>query len=255
MGTTGNGSGENIYDRIREIFGKIPHNYNILEEQIDIDLQMEYFEQSKQAKKNLVHDEIMNNKELIFDGNIPEAERKNLFAQLASLEDVEAYRTIERYLKSASSGLRNWAILALQESRMLLESRLLDENQVFISTGLGGKGSRLRYFVVLIGKAKTDFTELNKKVIRNEFEMCLKLHNSEVEKIEFRENFAMLLAIMPLQVSIRNVFRDAVQNCNEYGNFLKTNFIVTNVRELSVPEIKDFLRKQRQTTNRDKISE
>lgn len=208
---------------------------------------MEYFEQSKQVKQTLVHDEIMSKKELIFNKTIPEEDRKTLFAQLASLEDVEAYRTIERYLKSSAAELRNWAVLAFQESRMLLESRLLDENQVFISTGLGGKGTRLRYFVVLIGKTRNDFTGLHKKVIRNEFEMCLKLYDSEVEKIEFSENFALLFTVLPLQVSIRKVFREAIQNCNEYGNFLKTNFIVTNVRELSISEIKDFLRKQKQT--------
>jgi hypothetical protein len=247
MGTTGDGTGENIYDRIREIFGRIPHNYNILEEQIDIDLQMEYFEHSRQVKQGLVHDEVMSKKELIFDEAVPEQDRKSLFAQLASLEDVEAYRTIERYLKHPGTDLKNWAILALQESRMLLESKLLDENRVFISTGLGGKGTRLRYFVVLIGKARNNFTDLHKKVIRNEFEICLKQYDSEVEKIDFIENFALILAVMPLQVSIRDVFREAIQNCNEYGNFLKTNFIVTNVRELSINEIKDFLRKQKQT--------
>jgi len=246
MGTKENNSSENIYERIREIFGRIPPNYNILEEQIDIDLQMEYFEQSRQVKQGLTPDEVMSRKDQIFDRCIPEEDRKNLFAQLASIEDVEAYRTIEKYLKSSPADLRNWAILALQESRMLLESKLLDENRVFISTGLGGKGTRLRYFVVLIGKSRNNLTELHKKVIRNEFEMCLKSHDSEVEKIEFTENFALLLTVMPLQASIRDVFKEAIHNCNEYGNFLKTNFIVTNVKELSIDEIKDFLRKQKQ---------
>jgi hypothetical protein len=247
MGAIKNNSEENIFDRIREIFGKIPENYNILEEQIDIDLQMEYFEQSRQVKQDLVHGEVMHKKELIFDETLPEDERKKLFAQLASLEDVEAFRTIEKYLKAPETRLKNWAILALQESRMLLESKLLDENRVFISTGLGGKGTRLRYFVAIIGKGKDTFTELHKKVIRNEFEICLKIYDSEVEKIDFMENYAMLLTIMPLQVSIRDVFKEAIQNCNEYGNFLKTNFIVTNVKELTVSEIKDFLKKQKQT--------
>ena len=45
--------GENIYDKIQEVFGRIPGHFSILEEQIDIDLQMEYFEVSKLAKENL----------------------------------------------------------------------------------------------------------------------------------------------------------------------------------------------------------
>ncbi len=40
-------------------------------------------------------------------------------------------------------------MLAFQENKMLLESSLLDENQILISTGLGGKGMKLRYFTVM----------------------------------------------------------------------------------------------------------
>jgi len=246
MGIKEQTEGENIYDRIQEIFGSVPENYNILEEQIDIDLQMEYFEQSKSVKDTLDPPEVMSNKEGIYDITLPLEDRKLLFAQLASLEEVEAYRTIEKYLKSAELDLKNWAILALQESRMLLESKLLDENQVFISTGLGGKDGKLRYFVVLIGKEKQALSDLHKKVIRNEFEMYLKKYDSEMEKLEFKENFALLMAILPLPISIRGIFKEAIKNCNVYGDFLKSNFIVTNVRELSLVEIKDFLSKQQQ---------
>ena len=247
MSSKDNIKGENIYDRIQEIFGQIPDNYNILEEQIDIDLQMEYFEQSKFVKQELEHEVVMNNKELIYDITVPVEERKLLLAQLASLEDVEAYRTIEKYLKSPAEDLQSWAILALQESRMLLESKILDENQVFISTGLGGKGTKLRYFVVLIGNEEFEFTDLHRKVVRNEFELCLKAYDSEIENIKFREHFVLIMAVLPLQTSIRATFKEAIRNCNEYGNFLRTNFIVTNVRELTIDEIKDFLLKQKQT--------
>jgi len=249
MGIKEHSEGENIYDRIQEIFGSVPENYNILEEQIDIDLQMEYFEQSKSVKETLDPTVIMGNKEGIYDVTLPLEDRKMLFTQLASLEDVEAYRTIEKYLKSAEVDLKNWAILALQESRMLLESKLLDENQVFISTGLGGKDGKLRYFVVLIGKEDNSFSDLHKKVIRNEFEIYLKKYDSELEKLDFNENFALILAILPLPLSIRGIFKEAIKNCNIYGEFLRSNFIVTNVRELSLVEIKDFLSKQKQTEN------
>ncbi len=247
MGIKEHSEGENIYDRIQEIFGSVPENYNILEEQIDIDLQMEYFEKSKAVKESLDPLSVMSNREGIYDLTLSLEERKMLLAQLASLEEVKAYRTIEKYIKSAELDLKSWAILALQESRMLLESKLLDENQVFISTGLGGKDSKLRYFVVLIGKEGHPFSDLHKKVISNEFEIYLKKYDSELEKLEFKENFALLLAILPLPISIRGIFKEAIKNCNIYGNFLRSNFIVTNVRELSLLEIKDFLSKQQQT--------
>jgi hypothetical protein len=238
---------ENIYDKIKELLGTTPVNFNILEEKIDIDLQMQYFEISKNVKENLNQEHILKKKEDIFDLAIPEKQRMNRFAELASIESVEAYRTIERYIRSPISALKQWAVLALQESRMFLESRLLDENQVFISTGLGGKGSKLRYFVVLLLKEGREFSELNKKIVLNEVEIILQKNKGEIEKISFTGKYATMMVIMPLQVPIKEIFRESVKECNLYGNFLKPNFIVTNVKELSESEIDEFLKNQRKT--------
>jgi hypothetical protein len=243
--------GENIYDKIQEIFGEVPGTFSILEEKIDIDLQMEYFEFSRAIKKDLDGTEVLGRRDQIFDFDQDAGERKSLFAKLASLEDVSAYRTIEKYLKEGHQELRNWAILALQESRMLLESKLLEENQVFISTGLGGKGAKLRYFVVLIGKDKAGFTELQKKIIKNEFEDMLGRCDAEIEKVDFLAQFATLVVMVPLKVALKDVFRSAIQECNQYGDFMKANFIITNVKELKLSEIKDFLRKQQQANPPD----
>lgn len=241
---------ENIYDKIQEIFGEVPGTFSILEEKIDIDLQMEYFEFSRTIKKDLDEVMVMERREKIFDFNEDTGVRKSLFAMLASLEDVRAYRTIEKYLKEGHQELRNWAILALQESRMLLESKLLEENQVFISTGLGGKGSKLRYFVVLIGKEIINFSDLQKKIIRTEFDDILIKCDAEIEKIDFLGPFATLVVMVPLKVALKDVFRSAINECNQYGDFMKSNFIITNVKELNVAEIKDFLKKQQQTNPR-----
>ena len=235
---------ENIYDKIQEIFGEVPGNFSILEEQIDIDLQMEYFEVSRLVKKGLDEAMVLKEKDEIFNIDRDRRYRKTLFAKLASLENVEAYRFIEKYLKEEHEELRNWAILALQESRMLLESRLLEENQVFISTGLGGKGSKLRYFIVVILKKGEEFSELQRKIIRNEFELMLKMHDAEIEDIQFSGTFTTLLAVIPLKVSLKEIFRNAIKECNQYGDFLKANFIITNVRVLDQQEIHDFLKKQ-----------
>jgi len=236
---------ENIYDKIRELLGNSPATFNILEEKIDIDLQMQYFEVSKGVKEGLDQENVMRNKEDIFDLTLPEKIRMARFAELASLENVNAYRTIERYARSNQKVLKEWAVLALQESRMLLESKLLDENQVFISTGLGGKGTKLRYFVVLLLKPEKDFSDLNRKIVNTEVGIVLQKFQGEIEKLEFKGNYATLMVIMPLKVPIKQVFKESIKECNLYGNFLKPNFIVTNVKELSKYEIDEFLKNQR----------
>ena len=70
---------------------------------------------------------------------------------------MECYRAIESFLEIAEEILHDWAVLALNESRMLLESKFLDESQVFISTGLGGKEEKFRYFVVLMTRIEHGF--------------------------------------------------------------------------------------------------
>ncbi|MCK4921525.1 MAG: hypothetical protein KAS71_10795 [Bacteroidales bacterium] len=242
---------ENIFDKINEIFGGLPGSLNILEEQIDIDIQMNYFESSRKLKKRKLAGNIMEDSSRLFSESTSMEDKKNLLVQLASLDKVEAFRTIEKFQKSENDLLKDWAILALKESRMLLESKILDENQVFISTGLGGKGDKLRYFVIVLGKNLKEFTDLHKKIIKNEFNYALKKHNSVVENIEFSEEMATILAVVPISSPVKAVFEEAVYECNNYGDFLIPDFIITNVKKLSFDDIKEFIKQQKENKSLD----
>ncbi len=235
---------ENLYDKIRELFGDFPDHLNILEETIDIDLQVEYFEASREIKKDLDQDKAIEEAGSIFSGKLTTENEKLILSKLASVERVEAYRLLEKYLQDPKPELRSWGVLALQESRMLIKSKLLDENQVFISTGLGGKGNKLRYFVVLITKDDKPLNETQKKIIKNEFEITFKKYKAEIEKINFSVHIASLLTVIPMQVTIRDLFNEAIDECNLYGNFLVRNFIITNVKILKFEEIKNYLSKK-----------
>ena len=230
---------DNIYNKILELFGRIPENYSILEEQIDIKTQMAYFESSKKVKINRPDKiETLAKKELLFDDNISTNQKMEILTSLANLDDVEAYRLIEKYFKHCPPELKDWVTLALQECRMTLESSLLDENQVIISTGLGGKGKKLRYFTVLASKEGKSFSELQKKLIEKELNFSMKKREGEIEKIEFHDNYSTFLAIVPLNVSIKELINIAIDECNQIGNFISTKFILTNVKILSIDEIK-----------------
>ena len=133
------GSIDNIYDKIQELLGCIPGNVSILEEQIDADVQTEYYNYARKMKKITDPEEVLKNRETIFGPDLTIEAKKNIMVQLASLGSIEAYRTLEKYSTNRKDQLKDWAILAMQESRLLLESKLLDESQILISTGLGGK--------------------------------------------------------------------------------------------------------------------
>ncbi|MBU0764647.1 MAG: hypothetical protein KJ607_07425, partial [Bacteroidetes bacterium] len=162
-------------------------------------------------------------------------------SMLAAVDNVEAYRTIEAYLKNPEPGLREWAVLALLESRMLLESSLLEETQMFISTGLGGKGAKLRYFTVLLHKERKDFSGIQQRIVRSEFDFLFGKENCEIEEIEFNRHIVTLMALIPIEKSIRSLFGDCLAECNQYGNFIDRNYIVTNVKKLTIDQIERFL--------------
>jgi hypothetical protein len=236
---------ENIFDKLRELAGGIKGNFNILEDQVDVHIQMEYFTYSRKVKKKLDRELVLTNADQLFQDQKSLADKKHLLSQLASIDDVSAFRTIEKYANNPDNLLKSWAKLALQESKMQLESTLLDENQIIISTGLGGKGTNLRYFIVLFSENNKSFTDLHQKIIKNEFESELSKNNSIIEEIEYGTNYASLLALMPITTIIHNILKNAVNECNIYGNFVKENFIITNVKKLTEAEINEFIEKNK----------
>ena len=128
---------------------------------------------------------------------------------------------------------------------MLIQSSLLDEQQVFISTGLGGKGQKLRYYVVFINKNRqTILNTTQQKLLKDEVIYELKKNDGEFESMDFSEGFSTVLAMVPLQADLKNLFRNIIDECNQYGNFLNEDMIVTNVKVLSKSEIIEMLKKK-----------
>lgn len=235
---------DELFDKLQNMSEKFPERFNILEEEIDVKLQLRYFNFSKRIKKqaNEKNEEfVLEEIDDIFSNEISIDDKKTLLVKLASIDDPKAFRIIEDYTKNPDKELHHWSLLALQESKMLIESSLLDENQVFISTGLGGRGNMLRYFVVLVGDNIEEYQDFQQKMIQSEFDFALKKNNSELEIIEFKEKYAMLTALIPFEVKLQQVFRSALEECNQYGGFLKTNFLVTNVKKLNLDEIKEIV--------------
>jgi hypothetical protein len=232
---------ENLYEKIQEILGGVQGNLKVLEQQIDMDLQVEYYECSVKMREEREPEWALDHAKYLFEPGYSAHVKKEILARLATIEKVESYRYIEDFLDMAGEELRDWTVLALNESRMLLESRFLDESQVFISTGLGGKEEKLRYFVALLSRGNFDLDATQRKVIQNEFDFILKKFGAEVEEIHFSEHISTVMLLMPMELSLTEVIQEAIDECNKYGDFLNVDFIVTNVKTLSFDEIKNFL--------------
>ncbi|MBN1951491.1 MAG: hypothetical protein JW801_09820 [Bacteroidales bacterium] len=232
---------DTLYDLLSEYLQIDEDSISLVDQQIDNDIQLEYFEYSKNLESQLSDDEIIRKKDLIFDEQISTDEKKVLLVQLASLKNVEAYRTIEKYLKRPNNKLYDWAYLALLENRMRLESTLLNENKALITTGLGGKGNKLRYFIVFFTDDGSPITKLQKKIILSELNYAFKRNGAEVEEIIFEEGFASFTTVIPLHVPVQDLFNKIVKECNEFGGFLFDDYIITNIKVLDMDEIQELL--------------
>ena len=234
--------GEQVYNRIQEFFGGLNQNFSLMEDPVDVNVQMLYFETSFRMRDNVKEKDLLARKDELFDPSVSLERKKILLVQLAGLPSPEIYRILESYAKQPDTELADWAKMAVQENKLLLESHLLDKNQqVFISTGLGGKGHKLRYFVVLINKEANDLKEFQQKVVKDEMKYALQRYDGELENLNFTNRYATMRVVLPLSSDISRLFRDGISECNQFGDFLSNDFLVTNLKEMSEIEINEAL--------------
>lgn len=235
---------DSIYNNITDVLNNIPDNYKILEETIDIDVQKDFFESSKFLIIDPNIDKISKLIKQLNSIDIKTDERKIILQKLAMIDSVEAYRAIEEYCKHAEHQLKDWSILSLQQSRMVLQSSLLDEQQVFISTGLGGKTDKLRYFLIFPYSNNVTINEIQQNALEQELNFFLNRYNGELEEIEFNKNkYASVLALIPLKAAVAEMIKEVLAECNQLGNYLTDDVIITNIKKFSHEEIIDILKR------------
>ena len=223
--------GKKIED-IDQLLAMAGSNLSILEEEVDIKVQKEYFEMVNLLSKRTENYQKTSKQ-------YPEIKKKMLVV-LATLDDVSVYRAIENFSKQ-DTPLKKWAIIALQQSRMLLQSTLLDDPGVFISTGLGGQGLLLRYFCVFFYRVPGDLPSFQQNTLKNEAETAINNAQGCIESTEFKGNYAVMLLLLPLKTELQPLFAGIIDECNQYGNFLHENMIITNVKKLTDEEIMHLL--------------
>lgn len=226
---------------IINMLSNLPKDFNLLEKQINVDTQMEYFKKSSKAKKNINIDEVKQNANNLFIDSISIEDKKKLLTQIASIPEVELFRILEKFLDVCEKELQDWAFLAYTESKLILESSLTKKNKVFISTGLGGKGKKLRYFIAIIAKKNKEFIDYRLKLVKDEILFMFKQNDCEIESFSSTNKFIKIKALIPITTEFIDVFKTIISNCNEIEDYIYENFIITNVNELSDNEINDFI--------------
>ena len=220
-------------------------SFHILEDLVPLEIQMDYFkyfDNLRRENPSFDRDKEINN---LFSSEDDIERKKKSLILLASIPDVKAYRAIETYHSSpVNTQLTNWSSMALVNSRIVLTSDLSGQQQVYISSGLGGQDKKLRFFALFTTNHGQEFTELQKEMIEREFTFHLKTANVLIEKFEVKNNYFTILLLFPFDEDIKSRLNSAVEECNQYGNFLDTKFLFTNVKILNEEEIEILLKKK-----------
>lgn len=237
------------WNDVNEFLSQVGQNLNILEEEVDVKVQKEYFDLlnvlSKHPRKFKAScKEYIEGIEKLFDDVTDEKTKKNMLAVLSTIDDISVYRSIESFSKQ-DTPLKKWAVIALQQSRMLIQSNLMDDPGVFVSTGLGGQGSMLRYFCVFLNRERSVLKDFQQKIIRNETEIAINPYKGLIESVDFQEGYTTMLLLLPIDINLKTVFENIIDESNQFGNFLHDNMIITNVKKLSAEEIDGIMNKKR----------
>lgn len=240
-----------VFKQFRDSFNDMKGHFHILEQRVPVELQMEYFKYSEKLRKSngpLTDNDFESIRKNLWEPD-PEADnRRYLLTSLAISREVKAYRLLEEYVEHPQdhqddSYLHQWACLALMESRITLESELSDEKQIYISTGLGGRGEKLRFFVLMLSEGNQVFQDYQRQVIEREFAYNLPLRGCEIERLTVEERHVEMIFLIPVRADIRGTLDGLIHECNQYGHFLSPIFTITNVKELSQEEITELINK------------
>lgn len=237
---------DDVFKRFQKSFSGMNGHFHILEQRVPVELQMEYFKYSEKLRNRvkLLTDEDMESiKSSLWELESDPDNKRFMLTSLAISRQVKAYRMLEEYVQHPDPEMADWACMALMESRISLESELSDEKQIYISTGLGGKGEKLRFYVLLLSVDQKPFQNYQRQVIERECSYYLTKEDCEIERLTIREQYVELVFLIPVRRNIKTLLDQVINECNQYGGFLSDVFTVTNVKELNEKEIAEIINK------------
>jgi len=220
-----------------------PEELDILEEAIDFQTQKDYIDYSDTFDRgDLTEDETLNLSNMLYSNKLPVEGKKKALTLLAHLGSVTAFRQIEKYYNNPDNDLKQWSALALQECKMFLENKLTDRMSGFVSSGLGGFKNRLRFYFLVLPLEDQLFTEIQKHVIQDEFNLVAKKYRSLVESFDLSDTYVGFIVLMPMDIAVDTLMAAGIKKCNELGEFVLESYYATNLGIPGEPEIKEIIR-------------
>ena len=78
--------------------------------------------------------------------------------------------------------------------------------------------------------------------MKKEIQLAITKAQGIVEEIEYTPAYTTLLLLLPLQIDLPTVLNGIIQECNQYGHFLRNNLLITNVKRIPNEEIEHTIK-------------
>jgi len=88
------------------------------------------------------------------------------------------------------------------------------------------------------------FTDYQRKLIEQEIPFYIDRHDGQMEEIQLGKNYFTMVFLNAFDNDVRTIVHNAIEECNQYGDFISTEYVITNVRRFTVEEIERELNKQ-----------
>ncbi len=234
---------EDQYKEFQDSIENMKGQFHVLETSVPVEKQMEYFHYSEKVRHSTKNISIEDAIQTLNNPDSLEDDKKFSMTFLAVSGDVKAYRALETYAKNPEELLKDWSGLSLLQAKIVLESEFSDEKQIFISTGLGGKGDNLRFYSFFKSKDLTPFSSYQIQLIEKEIPFFIQENHGIVEELNIESNYFTVVFLINIRSNIKFILESALTECNQYGDFISTTFIITNVKKFDEEDIKKELEK------------
>jgi hypothetical protein len=227
---------ESLYD----VLSQIPDRFIVAEEELDRAVHEEYERYVQRLMTIQSQEGGLEARRILFDTTAPLEAKREMLAKLALCKTVDAYRTIEQYVKSPDPALEQWGKVALYECRMRLESELLEEPCGIVSTGLGGVQHRLRYLVA-IGLSCDPLHDGQTRSLESAWRTICGQHDSILENMRFQATHIVLTLLVSMETAVGTVIDVGIAAANGDAPILRRNYFVTNVAVPTEEEVQHIL--------------
>ena len=173
---------------------------------------------------------------------------------LVRLKEVNEYQAKKQYpVLVAEKGEAPEQYPALEEDGIedglwMEDGELGDESDsifspaTFVSTGLGWKDGKLRYYAVVNTHDRRALSSGEKKKLETILEKAAKKHSGEIGEICFGKEHVLSEAALPPLVAVSDFIGSVFIESDKEGVELSESFLVTNTRKPSDEDIATYLR-------------